>query len=66
MVDGQTLTIEVDGSTLRDAQTGTTWTLAGEAVRGPLEGTVLDGVPHSDPFWFAWAAFYPDTALLTR
>ncbi|MGA7689646.1 MAG: DUF3179 domain-containing protein [Jiangellales bacterium] len=66
VVDGQTLTLEVDGSTLRDAQTGTTWTLAGEAVEGPLEGAVLDGVPHSDPFWFAWAAFYPDTTLRTR
>ena len=66
VVDGRPLTIEVDGSTLRDAQTGTTWTLAGEAVQGPLEGTVLDGVAHTDPFWFAWAAFYPDTVLLTR
>jgi hypothetical protein len=66
VVAGRTLTIEVDGSTLRDTQTGSTWTLAGEAVDGPLEGSALDVVPHTDPFWFAWAAFYPDTQLFTR
>ncbi len=50
--------------TVRDRQTGSTWNLFGRAVSGPLSGERLTAVEHLDTFWFAWAAFQPDTALV--
>jgi hypothetical protein len=46
-----------------DAETGTTWTLLGRAVDGPLEGEQLDPVTHRNEFWFAWVAFFPDAPV---
>ena len=43
-----------------DAETGTTWSLLGQAIDGPLAGEQLDPVQHRNEFWFAWAAFFPD------
>ena len=40
-----------------DRQTGSTWSLTGNAVSGPLSGTQLERLPHGDYLWFAWAAF---------
>jgi len=40
------------------------WNLLGRAVDGPLAGPLLDAVPHVDTFWFAWAAFRPDSAVI--
>lgn len=51
------------GDQFQDAQTGSTWNILGQAVDGPLEGEQLVAVPHVDTFWFAWAAFKPDTRL---
>jgi hypothetical protein len=64
VVDGQRLTLTAADAGLTDAETGSTWTLAGTATSGPLAGSTLEVVPHTDPFWFAWAAFYPDTVLV--
>lgn len=47
----------------RDTETGSTWSVAGKAVDGPLEGTQLDRIPHGDYFAFAWFAFRPDAIL---
>jgi hypothetical protein len=49
-----------------DDLTGRTWNVAlrGRATGGPLAGTQLDAVPHVDTFWFAWAAFRPDTTVI--
>ncbi|RCU44515.1 DUF3179 domain-containing protein [Haloplanus salinus] len=50
----------------RDDETGTYWTLSGEAVAGELAGRTLDRHPHwDDLFWFSWAAFRPDTRVFT-
>jgi hypothetical protein len=46
-----------------DDQTGSTWTLLGVAVDGPLEGERLSTVTHRNEFWFAWAAFFPDAPV---
>jgi hypothetical protein len=46
-----------------DEQTGSLWSLAGVALDGPLRGRRLTPLPHQDAFWFAWAAFNPDTSL---
>jgi hypothetical protein len=64
-VDGRSLTFRASGRTqFSDRETGSRWSLAGLAVEGPLKGTRLSALPHQDAFWFAWAAFQPDTALI--
>jgi len=55
-----------DEAVARDDETGTYWTLTGEAVAGELAGRTLDQHPHwDDLFWFSWAAFRPDTRVFT-
>ncbi|GIU89786.1 MAG: hypothetical protein KatS3mg010_0885 [Acidimicrobiia bacterium] len=65
-VDGRSLTFTASGTGFVDDQTGSTWNLLGTAVDGPLAGSRLDPVIHVDTFWFAWAAFRPDTAVVER
>jgi hypothetical protein len=63
-VDGQALTFAAAGDDrFVDAETGTTWTLLGLAIEGPLAGTRLEFAIHTNEFWFAWAAFHPDAAV---
>lgn len=47
-----------------DDDTGSRWDIFGLAIDGPLAGTTLELVPHLDTFWFAQAAFEPDTVIL--
>lgn len=57
-VEDRTLTFNpVGDDTFVDAETGSTWTLFGEAIDGPLAGTQLEAALHQNEFWFAWAAF---------
>ncbi|MGJ3239316.1 MAG: DUF3179 domain-containing protein [Anaerolineae bacterium] len=61
--DGTVLEFEWDAEAgvLIDTETGSTWNLFGEAISGDYEGTQLRlrvAAPH---YWFAWAAFHPDT-----
>jgi hypothetical protein len=58
------LTFTRDGDGFVDARTGSRWDVLGRAEAGPLAGTRLTPVEHVDTFWFAWAAFSPDTRLL--
>jgi hypothetical protein len=46
-----------------DAETGSTWTLLGQAVDGPLNGEQLQTIQHRNDFWFAWASFFPDAPV---
>ena len=46
-----------------DDQTGSTWNILGEAISGELEGLQLTPIIHGNHFWFAWAAFHPDTLV---
>ncbi|MEZ4706260.1 MAG: DUF3179 domain-containing protein [Caldilineaceae bacterium] len=63
-VDGQTLTFSTNADgTFSDAETGSTWNILGKAVAGELEGGQLERVLSFDHFWFAWAAFFPETSL---
>ena len=62
-VDGRVLTFEPAGDRFRDRETGSTWNLAGRAVSGPLEGVRLEPLQHGNHFWFAWAAFRPETEI---
>ncbi len=62
-VDGRTLTFRTDGDAFVDEETGTRWNFFGEATSGPLVGTRLEKTVHYVPFWFAWAAFAPETPV---
>lgn len=63
-VADQVLTFSVsEGDLFADDQTGSTWTLLGVAIDGPLEGQQLATVTHRNEFWFAWAAFFPDAPV---
>ncbi len=62
-VDGRKLTFRRDGESFRDEETETRWTYFGEAVEGPLAGKQLQQAVSYIPFWFAWAAFSPETPV---
>ena len=63
VVDGKRLTFQVAGNGFRDRETGTRWNLLGQGLRGRLAGQQLPAILHVDAFWFAWAAFHPDTSV---
>ncbi len=71
-VDGQQLTFarkpdaasSAEPGAFVDDQTGSTWSLLGRALDGPLAGAQLAPIEHIDTFWFAAAAFDPDLQLL--
>ena len=63
-VDGDELSFDPEGDErFRDAETGSTWTVLGEAVDGPLAGTQLERMTHDDTFWFVQHAFRPETRV---
>ncbi len=57
------LTFEFVGGEHRDRETGSAWDFAGRATDGPFEGRRLEPIAHGNHFWFAWAAFRPNTAV---
>lgn len=63
-LDGQVLTFAVnaDGQIV-DNETGSVWNLFGEAVEGDLSGKALKQLVAAPHFWFAWAAFQPETLV---
>jgi hypothetical protein len=56
--------LDVAGDGFRDRETGSTWDVLGRATAEPLAGRSLEPVEHVDTFWFAWAAFRPDTTIV--
>jgi len=63
-IEDQSLTFSAIGDGLFiDQETGSSWNIFGEVIEGPLAGTRLVSLPHHDTFWFAWAAFVPDSTL---
>jgi Protein of unknown function (DUF3179) len=48
---------------LLDAETGSDWSFAGEAVSGPLAGKNLPRVFTLKDYWFDWQAYHPGTAV---
>jgi len=54
----------LQGTSFVDTETGSSWNLEGVAIEGDRSGERL--LPVTDSFvsfWFAWAAFYPDTKV---
>ena len=72
IVDGQALTFSrtpdaassAGPGAFTDDQTGSTWSILGRALDGPLAGAQLQPIEHIDTFWFAAAAYDPDIDLL--
>ncbi len=65
-LDEQTLTFRANadgGEGFVDEQTGSVWNVLGQAIAGPLAGQSLTPIVHANHFWFAWAAFAPETAV---
>ena len=60
---GQDLTFVRTEAGFVDNETGSTWTIVGRAVEGPLAGETLEALPHLDTFWFAWGTFFPGTSI---
>jgi hypothetical protein len=62
---GRALTFEPGekAGAFRDRQTGSTWSMSGQATAGALKGTRLEQIPHDDQFWFALAAFFPGAEI---
>ena len=59
----RSVSFHADSKGFVDDQTASRWDLLGRAVSGPLAGSRLDPVVHGDYFWFAWAAFQPQTRI---
>jgi len=60
-LNGQALTFSYADGTITDNETGSRWNIFGQAVSGPLAGEELDQLLAYPHFWFAWAAFQPET-----
>jgi hypothetical protein len=64
-IDGRSLTFEAAGDGLfRDRETGSLWSISGDALEGPMAGESLESIPHGNHFWFAWAVFKPETRII--
>ena len=62
-LDGQTLTFRIESGEFMDDQTDSVWNILGEAVAGEMTGKSLSPIVHGNHFWFAWAAFNPETLI---
>ena len=62
-LDGRVLTFKANQDRFVDAQSGSTWTILGQATAGPLKGRRLTPIVNGQHFWFAWAVFRPKTKV---
>ena len=62
-VEGKILTFTAGTDGFEDQETGTLWSLLGQAVAGPLEGAQLERIVSGEHFWFSWVAFKPETEV---
>ena len=65
-VDGRDAKFTARDGVFVDALTSTAWDVLGHATTGPASnsGAVLEPVVHVDTFWFAWAAFRPESRIV--
>jgi hypothetical protein len=62
-IDGQALTFSYKDGVITDKETDSEWDVFGRAIKGKLAGKQLQPVLSHVHFWFAWAAFRPDTTV---
>ena len=65
LIGSERLTFEGRDGAIVDAGTGSTWSVLGRAISGPLQGRALEGVVSGNHFWFAWSIFEPQTRVVT-
>jgi hypothetical protein len=66
VVDGQTLTLQIEIAALNiysDKETGTLWNSTGLGIDGPLVNTQLEWIPSFNTEWYGWAEYHPTTAI---
>lgn len=67
-VPARKLTLELAdksaGAPYLDRETGSRWDITGRAISGELKGWTLTWLESTQVKWFAWAAEYPETAIL--
>lgn len=62
--NGVQVSLVATGSGFEDEETGSSWTLDGLGVSGPMAGERLEPRARTHTaFWGAWAAFHPETRL---
>jgi hypothetical protein len=64
VLEATSLTFIAVAAGFEDEQTGSLWNIFGEAIEGELKGAQLEQLVTAEHFWFAWAAFRPDTLVL--
>tara|TARA_B100000315_G_scaffold201492_1_gene193995 strand:- start:8 stop:625 length:618 start_codon:yes stop_codon:yes gene_type:complete len=64
-VEGITIEFKIDNGQLIDTTTNSIWSYSGEGISGKHMNTQLIEVIAPPHFWFAWAAFYPETDLFS-
>jgi hypothetical protein len=62
-VGNRKLSFSYNNGVITDNTTGSEWDIFGRAVKGELEGAHLEPVLSHPYFWFAWAAFRPETKI---
>lgn len=62
-LDNVTYTFRYDRGQILDDQTNSVWNVFGAAIEGELAGAQLRQELAAPHFWFAWAAFKPDTRI---
>ncbi|MSQ32665.1 MAG: DUF3179 domain-containing protein, partial [Dehalococcoidia bacterium] len=63
VVNGQKLTFDAKDGTFTDIETGSEWNILGTSTSGPMKGSRLKPLIAINSFWFAWAAFNPETTV---
>jgi hypothetical protein len=62
-LEGQTFSFTYQAGVIIDRETGSEWDVFGRAIKGELTGKQLQPVLSHVDFWFAWAAFRPETTV---
>ncbi len=60
---GRELTFKLRDGRFVDRETGSEWSLAGEALSGELAGQRLEALPLRTTFWFAYVAAFPEATV---
>lgn len=66
LVNGEKVSLSVDNNSLpviMKDENNNEYDIFGTVVSGPAEGERLKSVTQFIAYWFAWAAFYPETSL---
>ncbi|MFV2058848.1 MAG: DUF3179 domain-containing protein [Thiohalomonadales bacterium] len=63
LLDGKQLSFQFTHGQITDMQTGSVWSVFGNAVSGPLKGKSLTPLNAGVHFAFAWLAFRPDSLI---